>query len=147
MPERETLLIFCHLATYDEKAHTFRHHSPYFGAPSTQQSGLCFVADWAQQDLANLTRKEPKLNDGEYGNVSLGKHTTIFLGGIAHELGHAFGLPHCGERWDEKLRGTSLMGDGKSHLSRGAAWRGQRLLSHDGQRHAPGRPPAVQWLG
>ena len=112
VPERETLLIFCHLATYDEEAHAFRHHSPYFGAPSTQQSGLCFVADWAQQDLANLTRKEPKINDSEYGSVSLGKHTTIFLGGIAHELGHAFGLPHCGERWDEKLRGTSLMGDG-----------------------------------
>ena len=112
VPERETLLIFCHLATYDEEAHTFHHHSPYFGAPSTQQSGLCFVADWAQQDLANLTRKEPKINDSEYGNVSLGKHTTIFLGGIAHELGHAFGLPHCGERWDEKLRGTSLLGDG-----------------------------------
>jgi NPCBM/NEW2 domain len=112
MPEQETLLIFCHLATYDEEAHTFRHHSPYFGAPSTQRSGLCFVADWAQQDLANLTRKEPMLNDGEFGNVSLGKHTTIFLGGIAHELGHAFGLPHCGERWDEKVRGTSLMGEG-----------------------------------
>ena len=27
-PERETLLIFCHLANYDEKARTFRHHSP-----------------------------------------------------------------------------------------------------------------------
>jgi hypothetical protein len=111
-PDRETLLIFCHLATYDEKAGTFRHHSPYFGAPSTQQSGLCFAADWAQQDLANLTRKKPMLNDGEYGDMSLGRHTTIFLGGIAHELGHAFALPHCGERWDEKPVGTSLMGAG-----------------------------------
>ena len=111
-PERETLLIFCHLATYDEKAGTFRHHSPYFGAPSTQQSGLCFAADWAQQDLDNLTRKKPRLNDGEYGDMSLGRHTTIFIGGIAHELGHAFALPHCGERWDEKPLGTSLMGAG-----------------------------------
>ncbi len=111
-PDRETLLIFCHLATYDEKAGTFRHHSPYFGVASTQQSGLCFAADWAQQDLANLTRKQPMLNDGEYGEMSLGRHTTIFIGGIAHELGHAFGLPHCGERWDEKPLGTSLMGAG-----------------------------------
>src|SRR5262249_8203089 len=109
--EHETVLIFCHLATYDEKAGTFRHHSPYFGAWS-QQSGLCYAADWSTQDLNNLKKTQPKLNDGEYGDMSLGKHTTIFLGGIAHELGHAFALPHCGERWDEKALGTSLMGVG-----------------------------------
>jgi hypothetical protein len=109
--DHETVLIFCHLATYDPLAGTFRQHSPYFGSWS-QESGLCFAADWSMQDLANLTRKEPILNDGEYGNMSLGKHTTIFLGGIAHELGHAFALPHCGERWDEKSLGTSLMGMG-----------------------------------
>ena len=109
--ERETVLIFCHLATYDEKAHAFRHHSPYFGDWG-EGGGLCFVADWANQDLRNLTLKEPRINDGEYGDMSLGKHTTIFLGGIAHELGHAFRLPHCGERWDEKPLGTSLLGGG-----------------------------------
>jgi len=107
----ETVLIFCHLATYDEKAGTFRHHSPYFGS-WTQQSGLCFAADWAAQDIQNLVRKEPMLNDGEYGDMSLGKHMTIFIGGVAHELGHAFALPHCGERWDEKTLGTSIMGAG-----------------------------------
>jgi hypothetical protein len=107
----ETVLIFCHLATYDEKAGTFRHHSPYFGSWS-QQSGLCFAADWSQQDLENLTRRKPMLNDGEYGDMPLGKHITIFVGGIAHELGHAFALPHCGERWDEKPLGTSIMGGG-----------------------------------
>ena len=109
--DRETVLIFCHLATWDEKARTFRHHSPYFGLWN-QQGGMCFAADWANQNLDNLTRKEPTLNDGEYGNMTLGKHTTIFIGGIAHELGHAFMLPHCGERWDEKALGTSLMGMG-----------------------------------
>lgn len=109
--ERETVLIFCHLANYDEKAGTFRHHSPYFGSWD-QESGLCFAADWANQNLDNLTKRTPKLNDGEYGDMSLGKHTTIFIGGIAHELGHAFALPHCGERWDEKTRGTSLLGGG-----------------------------------
>jgi hypothetical protein len=109
--DRETVLIFCHLALYDEKAGTFRHHSPYFGNWN-QQSGLCFAADWAQQDLQNLTRTEPKLSDAEYGRMSLGKHMTIFIGGVAHELGHAFALPHCGERWDEKDLGTSIMGGG-----------------------------------
>jgi hypothetical protein len=107
----ETVLIFCHLATYDEKARAFRHHSPYFGM-STQESGLCFVADWVTQNLEDLPRKQPMLLDAEFGPMSLGKHTTIFIGGIAHEMGHSFGLPHCGERWDEKARGTSLMGAG-----------------------------------
>jgi len=109
--DRATVLIFCHLATYDEKGRTFRHHSPYFGSWD-QQSGLCFVADWSNQNLDNLARKAPLLQDAEYGRMSLGKHTTIFLGGIAHELGHAFALPHCGERWDEKALGTSLLGAG-----------------------------------
>jgi hypothetical protein len=109
--DSETVLVFCHLAKYDEQAGTFRHHSPYFGA-WTQKSGLCFATDWPQQNLDNLTRKEPRLNDGEYGDMSLGKHTTIFLGGIAHELGHAFALPHCGERRDEAALGTSIMGGG-----------------------------------
>ena len=109
--DRETVLIFCHLATYDENARTFLHHSPYFGMWG-QVSGLCFAADWSNQNLDNLSKKTPRLNDGEYGNMSLGKHTTIFLGGIAHELGHAFALPHSGERQDEKELGTSLMGGG-----------------------------------
>ena len=109
--ERETVLIFCHLATYDAKAGTFRHHSPYFGGWS-QESGICFAADWSNQILENLKTKGPRVNDGEYGNMTLGKHTTIFIGGIAHELGHAFALPHCGARWDEKGLGTSLMGAG-----------------------------------
>jgi hypothetical protein len=109
--DRETVLVFCHLATYDEKAGTFRHHSPYFGSWA-QEWGLCFAADWSNQDLANLTKQTPRLTDGEYGDLSMGKHTTIFVGGIAHELGHAFALPHCGERWDEKALGTSLLGGG-----------------------------------
>lgn len=108
---RETLLIFCHLATYDEKAKTFRHHSPYFGVWDNQ-TRLCYAADWANQNLNNLTKREPILQDAEYGRMSMGKHTTIFIGGVAHELGHALELPHCGARWDEKALGTSLMGAG-----------------------------------
>ncbi len=73
---------------------------------------MCWAADWAIQDLDNLTKKEPMLHDAEYGGMSLGKHMTIFIGGVAHELGHAFALSHCGERRDEKALGTSIMGAG-----------------------------------
>src|SRR6185503_8179520 len=75
-------------------------------------SGLCFAMDEVIQNLDDLNKKEPMLKDAEWGNESLGKFNTIFIGGIAHEMGHAFSLPHCGERWDEKARGKSLMGMG-----------------------------------
>jgi hypothetical protein len=109
--QNETVLIFCTLANWDEKALTFRHHSPYYGWWD-QTSGLCFAADEAILDLANLTKKTPILDDEEYGKMSLGKFNSIFIGGVAHELGHALTLPHSGERRDEKKRGTSLMGLG-----------------------------------
>ena len=109
--DHETVLMFCNLASWDEKAKAFRHHSPYFGLWD-QTSGLCFAMDSVIQNLDDLTRKEPILSDAEFGKESLGKFNTIFIGGIAHELGHAFALPHCGERWDEKALGTSLMGAG-----------------------------------
>jgi hypothetical protein len=109
--DKETVLIFCALANWDEKARTFRHHSPYFGSWD-QTSGLCFAADTAILNVDDIPMKQPILDDQEYGKMSLGRFNTIFIGGIAHELGHAFALPHCGERWDEKSRGTSIMGAG-----------------------------------
>jgi NPCBM/NEW2 domain len=107
----ETVLIFCNLADWNEKALTFRHHSPYAGRWD-QRSGLCWAVDSPILNIDFITRTKPILNDGEYGDMSMGKHNTIFIGGIAHELGHAFALSHCGERWDEKPLGTSIMGAG-----------------------------------
>lgn len=106
-----TLLIFCNLANWDEKARTFRHHSPYYGEYD-KNHGLCFAADSVILNLDDITNRESTLHDEEYGDMSPGKFETIFIGGIAHELGHAFGLPHCGERRDEKSLGTSIMGVG-----------------------------------
>jgi len=109
--DSETFLIFCNLANWDEKALTFRHHSPYYGEFSGN-SGLCFAADSGILNLDDLPKKLPILHVEEYGDMSLGKFETIFIGGVAHELGHAFTLPHCGERWDEKALGVSIMGVG-----------------------------------
>ena len=62
--------------------------------------------------LSIYRRKKPLITDGEYGRISLGKHNSIFIGGIAHELGHALGLPHCRGSADEIQSGTALMGSG-----------------------------------
>lgn len=114
--ENETVLIFCNLARWDEKTRRFSHHSPYAGSGDST-GGLCFAVDSVILNADDLSRKEPQLNDAEWGDESLGKFNTIFIGGIAHELGHAFSLPHCGERRDEKSRGVSLMGIG-NHMYR-----------------------------
>lgn len=112
--DNETFLYFCNLADWDAKAKTFKHHSPYFGT-TREHNGICFAADSEILDLKFITNKEPTLDDQEFGPMSLGKFETIFIGGIAHELGHAFFLPHCGARKDEKPLGVSIMGAGNHY--------------------------------
>jgi hypothetical protein len=111
-PDQETFVIFTNLAKWDPVARTFSHHSPYMGTGSSR-SGLAWQLDHPGLDVLNLALKEPMIQDGEYGRISLGKHNSIFIGGIAHELGHALGLPHCRESDAEaKTLGTALMGSG-----------------------------------
>lgn len=52
-------------------------------------------------------------NRAAYRDHPLGFHTAIYVGGITHELGHCFNLPHTGENPSEqKIWGVSLMGQG-----------------------------------
>ena len=109
--DRETVMIFTNLAEWDPVKLTFRHKSPYYAGGGPRQ-GTGWQLDSPELDTTNLAAKEPLVQDGQYGRISLGKHNSIFIGGIAHELGHALGLPHCRERPDEAVRGTALMGSG-----------------------------------
>ena len=109
--EKETLVIFCNLATWDPEKLSFVHNSPYY-AGGNHQSGTAWQLDSPELDTKNLPLKKPIIRDGEYGRISLGKHNSIFIGGVCHELGHALGLPHCKQRPDESARGTALMGSG-----------------------------------
>lgn len=111
-PDRETILIFTSLAEWDPEKKTFFHKSPYY-ASGSHRAGTAWQLDSPELDTRNLGLREPIIQDGEYGRISLGKHNSIFIGGIAHEMGHAFSLPHCRERADEKAAwGTALMGSG-----------------------------------
>lgn len=110
--DRETILIFTNLVEWNPEALTFTHKSPYY-AGGSHRSGTAWQLDSAELDTRNLSLTEPLIEDGEYGRISLGRHNSIFIGGIAHELGHALGLPHCRALPNEDPSGrTALMGSG-----------------------------------
>ena len=113
---RETILIFCNLATWDPEKLIFKHKSPYY-AGGSHRDGTAWQLDSPELDTINLAKTKPMMRDGEYGRISLGKHNSIFIGGIGHELGHELGhglsLPHNKARPDEATTSrTALMGSG-----------------------------------
>lgn len=109
---KETLVLFCNMSNWDEKAATMSQNSPYY-ASGGLRNGTAWQVDSALLDADSLAKKEPLLRDGQYGRISLGRYNSIFVGGVCHELGHALGLPHNRERADERAAfGTALMGSG-----------------------------------
>lgn len=108
----ETLLIFCNLATWDATQNHFSHKSPYY-AGGSHRGGNAWQLDSPELSISNLAAKQPLITDEQYGKVSLGKHNSLFIGGIAHELGHALSLPHNREAPAlRKKNHRALMGDG-----------------------------------
>jgi hypothetical protein len=106
--DRETVVIFQLLLEWrGDKAVEI---GPYVGGGGPR-GGTAWVYDDARLDARLLPSREP---GGYYaGPCSLGQFNTHYIGGVAHELGHAFGLPHdCERDSDRPCRGLSLMGGG-----------------------------------
>lgn len=137
-PGNETFLIFCNMANWNPAEKTISQNSPYY-ASGTNAKGTGWQVDSPILNLDYLDKKEPAVKDGQYGDISVGKYNSYFIGGIAHELGHALGLPHNCPRPDEKEAfGTPLMGEGNRTYGdeRRGEGRGSFLTLADGLKLA-----------
>ncbi len=105
--DKETVVIFELLLAWEGKV--ARELGPYVGG-GDHLAGTAWVYDDALLDPRQLGSKEP---GGYYGRpCSIGEFNSHYIGGVAHELGHAFGLPHACEREVDRDRGHALMGGG-----------------------------------
>lgn len=105
--DQETIVIFQVLLRWEEGKAT--EVGAYCGG-GNYLTGTAWVYDDELLDPRLLSSKAP---GGFYnGPCSIGEFNSHYIGGVAHELGHAFGLPHDCERQADHLRGTSLMGGG-----------------------------------
>ncbi len=111
--DKETFLIFCNLGDWDAQKRSITGSSPYY-ASGTTRTGTAWQSDAPILNIDNLLNvsEADKVHSGQYGFITMAHYDSIFIGGIAHELGHALSMPHDLERPDQAAWGKALMGSG-----------------------------------
>ena len=116
--DQEHIIIFQNLTFVSKKDEdvVLRSWAPYCGR-GTHRSGTAWVIDFEFLDPLNLPKKRPTILDDGTRPYTMGHYMMTYIGGIAHEFGHALGLPH-NEQTEEQFDqlGYTLMGSGNYHL-------------------------------
>ncbi len=126
---KEHLIVFHGLCAKQPDG-SYRVHAPYYGsAARDNQSGVCHAADCELLDPRHFKDTTGRIRYTEHTGTfdqTLADFNTKYIGGVAHELGHALGLPHVSEAGQEGgLYGTALMGAG-NHTYRRELWNPKR---------------------
>lgn len=112
--DEETVVIFQRLLDWQDGRTV--EIGPYAGSGGGGK-GRAFVYDDAHLDADLLSSRDP----AGYCSApcTWGAFNGLYIGGIAHELGHAFGLPHLAETGEQRAAfGISLMAGGNSTYRR-----------------------------
>ncbi len=124
---RDFVMVFCGLCQRKDDGSYF-FHSPYYGdGGSNHLRGLCYAADCEKLDTLNYTKAGETFRYQEHSgrfSRTLAAFNSLYIGGIAHELGHGLSLPHNSQsRTQRRKLGTALMGSG-NYTYRNQLWKG-----------------------
>jgi len=112
--EKETVIVFQNLARIQNNSF-YDTDAPYFGRWHTNfnRKGFCYVVDSEFLNWKNLTDSKKKFKFNGERTMTFGELASGQIGGVCHELGHAFCLNHtCDSHKISSKSGTALMGYG-----------------------------------
>lgn len=112
-PDNEVVLIFTpFFYVGNNNNNDIIDFGPFSGLGRNYKGFACAM-DHPKLDPVHL---KDKSSSSCFGKLTLSQFNSKYLGGIAHELGHAFTLPDHGETDDEKTNsGTAIMGEYNLH--------------------------------